>query len=150
MYLLDICLPSFEKYPFMSSAYILIGLFCFFNIISLAIQLFLFIYFLAVPRGMQNLSSPTGDQTHTPCGGSKHAVLTLGPPGKSLKIILINVVPFVYLCFCLSCLSRYIQTNIVKTDNKELNACVFFKKFYGFMASSLTFKSWIHCVYFCI
>ena len=37
---------------------------------TLFIYLFLFIYFLAVPRGMQDLSSPTRDQTRAPCIGS--------------------------------------------------------------------------------
>ena len=31
---------------------------------------FLFVWFLAVPRGMRDLSSPTGDSTRAPCSGS--------------------------------------------------------------------------------
>ena len=27
-------------------------------------------FFLAVPRGMQDLNSPTRDRTHAPCNGS--------------------------------------------------------------------------------
>ena len=32
--------------------------------------IYLFIYFFAAPFGMQDLSSPTKDQTHAPCIGS--------------------------------------------------------------------------------
>ena len=44
--------------------------------------LFSFSFFRAAPCGMRDLSSPTRDRTHAPCSGS--AVLTTGPPGKSL------------------------------------------------------------------
>ena len=30
----------------------------------------MYLFFLAVPRGMQDLSSPARDGTHTPCSGS--------------------------------------------------------------------------------
>ena len=45
-------------------------------------DLFIF-YFLASPLGMQDLSSPTRDQTHVPCIGSLE-FLTTGWSGKSL------------------------------------------------------------------
>ena len=42
----------------------------------------LYIYFLATPCSMWDLSSSTRDQTCTPCVGSTES--TTGPPGKSL------------------------------------------------------------------
>ena len=48
-------------------------------ILSNCIYLF---YFLAEPRGMQDLSLLTKDQSHTLLWW-KHSVLTTGPPGKS-------------------------------------------------------------------
>ena len=39
-------------------------------------------FFLAMPRSMWDTSYPNRDQTRAPCIGS--AVLTTGPPGKSL------------------------------------------------------------------
>ena len=46
-------------------------------------KMFLFpmIFFLALPRGMWDLSSPTRDETRAPCSGSAES--TTGPPGKS-------------------------------------------------------------------
>ena len=41
---------------------------------------------LSAPHGMQDLSSPTKDQTCAPSGGSR--VLTAGPPGKSQEQLL--------------------------------------------------------------
>ena len=43
---------------------------------------FCFIYFLAMPHGMQDLSSPTRGGTHIPCSGRAES-LTTKPPGKS-------------------------------------------------------------------
>ena len=40
-------------------------------------------FFLAVPRGMRDLSSPTRVQTSTP-GLCKCGALTTGPPGKAV------------------------------------------------------------------
>ena len=47
-------------------------------------EFFFFFFFLifGLPCGMQDLSSPTRDQTHAPLQW-KHRVLTIGPPGKS-------------------------------------------------------------------
>ena len=45
--------------------------------------LFLFILYLAPPHHMQDVNSPTMDETDTPCGESR--VLTTGLPGKSHK-----------------------------------------------------------------
>ena len=36
-------------------------------------KIILFYFILATPRGMQDLSSPTRDQTHAPCSGSAEA-----------------------------------------------------------------------------
>ena len=44
------------------------------------------ILYLAAPHGLWNLSSSMGDWTCTPCIGSM--VLTNGPPGKSLLLLL--------------------------------------------------------------
>ena len=41
-----------------------------------------FLFVLAALQGIQNLSSPTRDQTHAPFQG-KHRALTTGPPRKS-------------------------------------------------------------------
>ena len=41
-----------------------------------------FLFVLAALQGIQNLSSPTRDQTPAPLQG-KHRALTTGPPGKS-------------------------------------------------------------------
>ena len=41
-----------------------------------------YIFFLAMPCGMQDLSSLTRDRTCTPCSGSS-GVPTTGPPGNS-------------------------------------------------------------------
>ena len=53
-----------------------------------SIFIFIIFYFLAAPRGMWNLSSPTRDGTRAPCSGS--AVLTTGPPGKSRQTLFLN------------------------------------------------------------
>ena len=45
-------------------------------------------FFLATRYGMQDLSSPTRDQTHAL--SSESTVLTTGPPGKSLVVINLN------------------------------------------------------------
>ena len=45
------------------------------------ILFFLLFFFLAMPRSMWDLSSPTRDRTRDPCNES--TVLTTGPPGKS-------------------------------------------------------------------
>ena len=52
-----------------------------------------FFFFLAVPRGLWGLSSPTRDQTRAPLQW-KHGVLTTGPPGKSLNILKTGIVSY--------------------------------------------------------
>jgi len=46
------------------------------------IYIFIHLFILAAPLSMQDLSSPTRDQTHALCSGSV-AVLTTGSPGTS-------------------------------------------------------------------
>ena len=46
---------------------------------------FSFLFFLAAPRGMWDLNSPTRGQTRAPCSGS--TVLTAGLPGKSRRLL---------------------------------------------------------------
>ena len=46
---------------------------------------FFFFFFFATPGGIQDINSPTRDQTCMPCSGSR--VLTTEPPGKPLNII---------------------------------------------------------------
>ena len=61
---------------------------------------------------MRDLSSPTRDQTHTPCKGSME-FLTTGLPRKSLKF-------FKFLnCVLISCR---------RTSSSPLNSCVYFQK----------------------
>ena len=50
--------------------------------------LLLFFLILAMPRSMQDLSSPTRDWTHALPLHWQRSVLTTGPPGKSLTCIL--------------------------------------------------------------
>ena len=45
---------------------------------------FCFMFSVFLSRGMWDLSSPTRDQTHTPCAG-RWSLNHTGPPGKSLK-----------------------------------------------------------------
>ena len=45
-------------------------------------------FFFFWPHSMWDLSSLTRDQTCIPCSGSKHGVLTTGPPGKSWEYYL--------------------------------------------------------------
>ena len=62
---------------------------------SSPVLVIIFLIFLAALHSMQDLSSPTRDQIHAPCGGS--AVLTIGLPGNS--IFLITAILLCYLCY---------------------------------------------------
>ena len=53
----------------------------------------------------------------------------------------VDVVPFVYFCFCFPCLKGHIQKNITKTVSKNT---LYIFCFRSFMISDLIFKSIIH------
>ena len=57
--------------------------------------LFFFFFFLAIPWGLQDLSSLTRDVICAPCSGSR--VLTTGPPGNALTSDFLREV---YSCLC--------------------------------------------------
>ena len=46
-------------------------------------KMVILLFFLAMPHSMQDLSSPTRDQTHAPCSGNR--ILTTGPSSMPKK-----------------------------------------------------------------
>ena len=57
-----------------------------------------FLFFLALPQNLRDLSSPTRDPTHAPCK-RKCGIIHSGPSGKFLAVLLFKI--FIYFYFCL-------------------------------------------------
>lgn len=122
MCLLAVCMSSWEKCLFSSSAILKLGV-CFCCCYCWVVWC-LYRFWILAPYWIYDLQISSPIQYAVCC--FVDCFLCCADISK------FYLIPFVYICFCFPCLSRHTQDDIAKTDIKDCTDYVFFLEFYSF------------------